>query len=358
MKTIKVNLRERSYPIHIGTEIIEEICSRLRELPIGKKIAIITNPRIKELYGDFVSHAVDTAGFKPELIEVPAGEETKDLDWARKLYDKLISLRMDRRSCLITLGGGVVGDLGGFVASTFMRGIPYIQIPTSLLAQVDSSVGGKTAVNHPQGKNIIGTFYQPLSVFIDISFLKTLPKEEFLNGMAEVVKYGIIADKKLFHYLEENTQKVLSLDHQALEYLASRSCSIKAKIVERDEKETNIRAILNFGHTIGHAIETASGYRYKHGEAVSIGMVYASQISYDKGLCEKKDVQRIEGLLSSLGLPIKDEGLLPEDIVRTLETDKKILDEKIRLILMKEIGKVAIYNDISRNLILRVLRNH
>lgn len=289
---------------------------------------------------------------------MPAGEETKDLDWARKLYDKLISLRMDRRSCLITLGGGVIGDLGGFVASTFMRGIPYVQIPTSLLAQVDSSVGGKTAVNHPQGKNIIGTFYQPLSVFIDISFLKTLPNEEFLNGMAEVVKYGIISDNKLFHYLEENAQKVLSHDHHALEYLVNSSCSIKAKIVERDEEEANVRAILNFGHTIGHAIETVSEYRYKHGEAISIGMVFASKISYDKELCKKGDTQRIEALLSALGLPVKDEGLLPEDILRALETDKKIIDEKIRLILMKEIGKVDIYNDISRSLILRILSDN
>lgn len=357
MKIINVNLKERSYPITIGTDITDEISLKLKELPIGKKIAVVTHPKLKELYGGAISRSIEKAGFKPQIIEVPEGEESKDIEWAKKLYDGLISLKMDRRSCLIALGGGVVGDLGGFVASTYMRGIPYVQIPTSLLAQVDSSVGGKTAVNHPKGKNIIGTFYQPISVFIDTSFLKTLPKDEFQNGMAEVVKYGIIADKELFDYLENNTPKILSLDKDALEYLIERSCSIKADVVERDEREANLRAILNFGHTIGHAIEVVSGYRYKHGEAVSMGMVFASKISYEKGLCKKDDTERIERLLTSLGLPIRGEGLVSEDIQKTMETDKKALDEKIRFVLMKGIGRVDIYSDVSRDLILKALKS-
>ena len=262
---------------------------------------------------------------------------------------------MDRRSFVIALGGGVVGDLGGFVASTFMRGIPYIQIPTSLLAQVDSSVGGKTAVNHPKGKNLIGTFYQPLAVFIDTSFLKTLSKEEFLNGMAEVVKYGIIADKKLFGFMEKNVAKILSLDPKALGYIIQRSCSIKADIVEKDEKEANIRAVLNFGHTVGHAVENVSGYRFRHGEAVSVGMACAARISREIGLCQEKDVQRIENLLSLFGLPVHCRELSSRKIVRTLERDKKVLDRKIRFILLKGIGTVEIYDDLSRRLVQKVL---
>lgn len=222
MKIIKVGLRERSYDITIGEGIGDEICRRIKELPLGEKIAVVTNPGLKKLYGASLLTILKKAGYRPFLIEVPDGEGTKDLKWAKRLYDEFINARMDRRSSLIALGGGVIGDLGGFAASTFMRGIPYIQIPTSLLAQVDSSVGGKTAVNHSEGKNLIGTFYQPLAVFIDTVFLKTLPKEEFLNGMAEVVKYGIIADKRLFRFLEKNVERVLALDRQAMEYLIER----------------------------------------------------------------------------------------------------------------------------------------
>lgn len=357
MKIIKVGLRERSYDITIGEGIGDEICRRIKGLPLGEKIAVVTNPGLKKLYGAFLLTILKKAGYRPFLIEVPDGEGTKDLKWAKRLYDEFINARMDRRSSLVALGGGVIGDLGGFAASTFMRGIPYIQIPTSLLAQVDSSVGGKTAVNHPEGKNLIGTFYQPLAVFIDTVFLKTLPKEEFLNGMAEVVKYGIIADKRLFRFLEKNVERVLALDRQAMEYLIERSCSIKARVVGKDEREAGLRAILNFGHTLAHAIETVSGYRYRHGEAVSIGMVYAANLSLKMGLCSETAVKRIENLLLSLGLPVKGKRLSSDRLVKALETDKKVLNGKIRFVLLREIGKVEVQSDIPKRLIQKVLES-
>ncbi|MBI5184003.1 MAG: 3-dehydroquinate synthase [Nitrospinae bacterium] len=352
---IYVNLRERSYKIYIEYNILNGISDIIRDLGIGKRVVIITNPSVNKLYGEEVSSGLKGASFDSYTAEVPDGEEYKTIKEAERLYDELITLKVDRGSAIVALGGGVIGDLAGFVAATYMRGIPYIQIPTSLLAQVDSSVGGKTAVNHPQGKNLIGVFYQPKAVFIDTSTLKTLPREELLAGLAEVVKYGIIADTDLFEYLEKDIKRVLSLDFDALGYIIRTSCRIKGRVVEIDEKEAGYRAVLNFGHTIGHAIETLTQYRdLRHGEAVSIGMVYAARLSEEMGLCKRDEPERIENLLTKIGLPTQLPDLRSDDIITSLYLDKKTRNDKIRFILMKGIGEVKIEEDISPAILRKV----
>ncbi len=352
---IDIDLGERSYKIYIGSDILKNISDILRSCA-WKRVVIITNPSVNKLYGGVVSSGLRGAGFDSHTVEVPDGEEFKTIREAERLYDELITLKLDRGSAIAALGGGVIGDLAGFVAATYMRGIPYIQIPTSLLAQVDSSVGGKTAVNHPEGKNMIGVFYQPMAVFIDTATLKTLPREELLAGLAEIVKYGIIADVDLFEYLERNIQAVLSLNHDALGYIVRTSCRIKGRVVEADEKETGYRAILNFGHTIGHAIETLTHYRdFRHGEAVSIGMIYAARLSEEMGLCDREDTARIETLLGNIGLPTQLPDLKPDDIIASIYLDKKARNDKIRFVLMEGIGKVKIGEDISPAILRKVL---
>ena len=273
---ITVELKERSYKIMIGRRIIQKLGLRLKEFR-PSRVAIVSNKTIFPLYGDDVLRSMSDSGIKPEVFLIPDGEEYKDPLWASHLYGELLKARFDRDSMLVAFGGGVVGDITGFVASTYMRGIKYVQVPTTLLAQVDSSVGGKTGVNHPLGKNMIGTFYQPSLVFIDIAALKTLPLREFSAGMAEIIKYGVIADRELFGSLGSDKKEILS-GGDSLIYVIRRSCEIKADIVAKDELEGGPRAILNFGHTIGHAIETVTGYkRLLHGEAVAIGMCAASR---------------------------------------------------------------------------------
>jgi 3-dehydroquinate synthase len=268
----------------------------------------------------------------------------------------MLEMKCDRKSVLIALGGGVVGDLTGFTAATFQRGIPFIQIPTTLLSQVDSSVGGKTAVNHPRGKNMIGAFYQPKLVVIDLNTLSTLPKNQLRAGLSEVVKYGVIADEKLFVFLENNIQKILSLDSKCLEYIVKTSCAIKARIVEKDERESKYRMILNFGHTFGHAIETLTNYtEYLHGEAISIGMVQAALLSVESGLCNKDLPKRITNLLKELGLPIQAHDLKSKDIIESMRHDKKNSHNKLRFVLPKSIGSVEIIDDVPETLIQSVL---
>jgi 3-dehydroquinate synthase len=279
-------------------------------------------------------------------IEVPDGEQFKNLDWANAIYTALLINSFDRKSALVALGGGVIGDLTGFAAATFMRGVPFIQVPTTLLAMVDSSVGGKTGVNHAMGKNMIGAFYQPVKVLMDYSVLTSLPKEELLAGLAEVIKYGVICDEALFDYLVDNREKILALDSDAIGHIIRRSCEIKADVVSRDEREGGLRAILNFGHTLGHAIETAESYAMRHGYAVAIGMVYASRLAHTTGLCDATVPDRVERLIKSYGLPTDLSALSRRpaaiELMDTMQVDKKAEGGKVKFVLPKKIGEAVI----------------
>jgi 3-dehydroquinate synthase len=345
MHTVNVGLGERSYDIEIGASL-ERSGERLTGLGFGRKIALVTNPTVKKLYGQRVVDSLKAAGFMVMSIEIPDGEHYKNLDWANAIYTALLTNFFDRKSALVALGGGVIGDLTGFAAATFMRGVPFAQVPTTLLAMVDSSVGGKTGVNHPMGKNMIGAFHQPKKVLMDLSVLASLPKEEFLSGMAEVIKYGVIRDAAFFEYLDTNRGKILSLDPDALEHVIQRSCEIKAEVVSRDEREGGLRAILNFGHTVGHAIETAENYTMRHGHAVAIGMVYASRLAHKTGLCDASVPGRVEKLIKSYGLSTDLSALTRKPTVRelmtTMQGDKKAEGGKVKFVLPKKIGEVVV----------------
>lgn len=357
-KIIEVELGDRSYYIYIARDILDAIGKRIKPFHFPPKGALVSNPNLIKLYGKRVLLSLKKNGFDMEVIEVPEGERYKNMREAEKIYTRLLSSKLDRYSPLIALGGGVIGDLTGFVAATYRRGVPYIQIPTSLLAQVDSSIGGKTAVNHPLGKNMIGAFHQPTGVFIDLSVLKTLSEREFRCGMAEIIKYGIIADEKLFNFLEKYYKNIKNLDFKKLQYIIESSCKIKASIVSKDEREKGLRSILNFGHTIGHALESLTGYKkYNHGEAVAIGIVAASSISHEVGLCSKKDVDRVIRVIEAFELPTQLPKINPEKILKALYYDKKVRNNKIKLILMKKPGSVVIRDDISDKTILKSLRS-
>ena len=349
MKKVRVVLGARSYDICIGHDFLQTLKDYIHSVSLGKKTAIITNPKLRRLYGGIIEQQWKEKGCMPVVIDVPAGERYKTLKSVSKVYDVLIEKKFERNSSIIALGGGVIGDIAGFVAATYLRGIPYIQIPTSLVAQVDSSVGGKTGVNHPLGKNLIGAFYQPSLVWIDVGVLKTLPRRELLSGMAEVVKYGVIADEQFFSFIEENYKEILSLEQEVLIHAVERSCEIKAMVVSEDEREKGLRAILNFGHTIGHAIETVTGYkRYKHGEAVSIGMVCAARLASLMGLCHQDIFLRIERLCNLLGLPTSiprvDFGVLWD----ILQRDKKVINGKVRFTLPVRLGEAKIVEGVER----------
>ncbi len=345
MRVVKVNLGDRSYDIEIARPL-GELGDRIRPLGLGKRIALVTNPAVKALHGRTVIDSLKAADFLVMTIEIPDGEEYKSLDWANHIYTALLINGFDRKSALVALGGGVIGDLTGFAAATYMRGVPFVQVPTTLLAMADSSVGGKTGVNHPMGKNMIGAFYQPRYVLMDLNVLKTLPREEFLAGMAEVIKYGVIADAELFTYLEKNREKILGLDPEALGHIVRRSCEIKAGVVSRDEREGGLRAILNFGHTIGHAIETLENYAVRHGYAISVGMVYASRLAHKTGLCDSSAPQRVESLVASYGLPVSLSVLSRkpsfQEFLDVIQIDKKAEAGKVRFVLPKKIGEVVI----------------
>jgi len=306
----------------------------------------VTNPTVNRLYGKTVFASLKAAGFTCMPVEIPDGEQYKTLDWANAIFTALLINTFDRRSPLVALGGGVIGDLTGFAAASYMRGVPFVQAPTTLLAMVDSSVGGKTGVNHPLGKNMIGAFYQPRLVLMDLDALKTLPKEELLSGMAEVIKYGVIWDRELFEFLEKNREKILNLEEGPLGHIIRRSCEIKADVVNKDEREGGLRAILNFGHTVGHAVETLSDYRIRHGEAVAIGMVYAAKLAHRTGLCDARVPERVENLISAYGLPTSLSVMKPRPAVArftdTIQVDKKAEAGKVRFVLPTKIGCVVI----------------
>ncbi len=348
MHTVNVDLGERSYYIALGVSL-DQSGAELQGFGFGRKMAVVTNPSVKKLYGQRVVDSLKAAGFLVMSIEIPDGEKFKTLDWANSIYSALLINSFDRKSALVALGGGVIGDITGFAAATFMRGVPFVQIPTTLLAMVDSSVGGKTGVNHPLGKNMIGAFYQPKKVIMDLDVLKSLPKEEFLAGMAEVIKYGIIRDASFFDYLDINREKILSLDPCVLEHIVRRSCEIKAEIVSKDEREGGLRAILNFGHTVAHAVETAENYSLSHGHAVAIGMVYAAQLAHKNGLCDGSVPERVKKLLASYGLPISLSALSRKptiaELIGAMQVDKKAEDGKVKFVLPTKIGAVVITKD-------------
>lgn len=358
MHVVRVALGERSYDIEISRPL-GDIGIRLVPFGLGKKIALVTNPTVKALYGKTVIEGLKSAGFMVMSIEVPDGEAYKTLEWANHIYTALLVNSFDRKSALVALGGGVIGDLTGFAAATFMRGVPFVQVPTTLLAMVDSSVGGKTGVNHPMGKNMIGAFYQPKYVLMDLAALKTLPREEFIAGMAEVIKYGVIADAELFDYLDENREGILSLDQEALGYIIRRSCEIKADVVSKDEREAGLRAILNFGHTIGHAVETLENYTMRHGEAVAVGMVVAARLAHKTGLCDASVPARIETLINAYGLPtdlsVMKQKASAQAILDAIQIDKKAEAGKVKFVLPKRIGHVVVTKDWQEKTLIETL---
>lgn len=356
MQTVRVELGERSYDIVIDSGILSNIGERIKGFDFSK-VAVISNPTVFDLYGDVVINSLKNVGFETLHVIIPDGEEYKNFDQTYQILTELLKNKLDRKSCLIALGGGVIGDITGFAASIYMRGIDFIQIPTTLLAQVDSSVGGKTGVNHELGKNMIGTFYQPRLVWIDIDTLKTLPKREVLCGIAEIIKYGIIWDKDFFEFLEKNLNSILMLDTKHLTHIIRRSCEIKAEVVSADERETGLRAILNYGHTIGHAIETETAYsRFLHGEAVAIGMNLEAWLSEIMGFLNKKDAMKIKAVIDSYGLPSELPVELNADkLILHMKLDKKVEAGEMKFILPEKIGKVKIQKGIDIEAIRKAL---
>jgi len=357
MKSIRVRLGSRSYNIRIGTGLLTQVGPMLKEMGFADKAVIITDPSVKKLYGRKLKQSLSLSGFKVVLLEVPEGEEQKSLETAGRLYNELTEFYAERTTPIVALGGGVIGDLAGFVAATYLRGVPLVQIPTTLLAQVDSSIGGKVAVNHGLLKNKIGAFYQPRLVVADISTLKTLPDGELTDGLAEVIKYSVIRDGELFAYLERSLGRIKSLDTRALETIVFRSARIKARVVEKDEQDFGLRNILNYGHTVGHAIESVSDFRIRHGEAVALGMLAAARISNRLGILDKAEVLRIRNLIARAGLPLEFPQLAVDRLIQVMAHDKKIQHGKIRFILPQTIGEVVVTDEVSQSLVEHILSN-
>jgi len=357
MKELRVELKDKSYPIYIGTGLIDQSEILLKHIK-SKQVMIVSNTTIAPLYLERVKK--NLIDFHVEVIEFPDGEQYKTLEQISKVFDCLLAHKFNRNATLIALGGGVVGDMGGFSAACYQRGIPFIQIPTTVLAQVDSSVGGKTGVNHPLGKNMIGAFYQPQCVIADMDVLDTLDDRQLIAGIAEVIKYGLIRDLAFFEWLEKNMPLLLARDKEALAYVIERSCQNKAEIVAEDEFETGIRAILNLGHTFGHAIETGMGYgKYLHGEAVAIGMGYAADLSRRMGWITDVDVDRVLSLLKLAGLPVEPpQGMTTGQFIDLMAVDKKNVDGKIRLILLESIGKATLPVNIEQQYLEQTLINY
>ena len=351
VESLTVSLGERSYPIFVGDVGFSDpskLAEGLEPYLKSNQVAIITNETIAPLYLQQVQSALGNR--QVDVFQMPDGESYKSIDTYTQVMDFLLEKKHNRSTCLIALGGGVVGDLCGFVAATFQRGVDFIQIPTTLLSQVDSSVGGKTAVNHPAGKNMIGAFYQPLAVFADISVLETLPDREYAAGLAEVVKYGIIYDADFFAWLEANAQALVQREKYALTHIITRSCEVKAAVVSEDEREGGRRAILNYGHTFGHAIEKLLGYgRLLHGEAVSIGIVMAARLSVEFSGLALADSQRIEKLLQQFNLPVTLEGLElnAEAMIDAMGMDKKVVDGELRFVVADQMGSVRVASHVS-----------
>jgi 3-dehydroquinate synthase len=358
MNTLKVTLPHTSYEIKVGAGILPQAGPWLKELGFFGKAVIIIDTNVQPLYGDTLKKSLEGAGFTVTVLTVPAGEAIKTLETAASLYDRLSDAYTERSTVILALGGGVIGDLAGFVAATYLRGIPYVQVPTSLLAMVDSSIGGKTAVDRGKLKNIVGAFYQPRLVIADIATLKTLPPVELSNGMAEVIKMAATGDPGFFSYLEGNVDRAMALDDSVLEKIVRGSAIQKAGVVGRDEKESGDRIILNYGHTIGHAIEAVSDFNLKHGQAVSIGIVAANRIAYRLGLLAEEHAVVIKKVLERAGLPVAMPDFSTgekERILEVIKHDKKVFNNKVRFVLLKSIGCSVIVDDVAPELVKEVL---
>ena len=353
MQTVNVELKGNKYPIMIGSGILPRLGKVLKPFRLGDDAVIVTNRRVRGLFGKLIARSLAKSGISVKFFEVPDSEESKSSQVAFDLINKIVSYDTKRKIFIIALGGGVVGDLAGYVAAIYKRGVPYIQVPTTFLAQIDSAIGGKVAIDLPTGKNLVGAFYQPKLVYSDVAALKTLGRRQIRNGLAEAVKYGVIRDKRLFEYIKRNRRKIFANNTAVMTKIVLCCSKIKADVVAHDEKETKgIRTILNFGHTIGHAIETAGGYKqYHHGEAVALGMRAAGDISCRLGLLKKKDCLQLEDLLTALGLPARIKKLGIKKILISMAHDKKFKAGKNRFVLLCEIGKVKIVEGVPLGVI-------
>ena len=352
MESVHVDLKEgvdNSYDILIGEGLFDNLAADLKNKPIANAYAIITDSNVAKIYGKNLLKNLRNKNIHAHLISFGAGEENKTRKTKERIENEMLKLFLGRDTCIIALGGGVVGDVAGFAAATYMRGIPYIQVPTTFLAMVDSSIGGKVAVDTLNAKNAIGAFYQPKKVIIDINFLKTLPRKELVNGFAEIIKHALIKDKDFFHFLEKNSDRILDCNSEILKQTVKRSCEIKAEIIMQDEKEKGLRKILNYGHTIGHAIETALNYKISHGNAIAIGMSYAAKLSAKLGFLHEGSVIRQNNLLEHIGLPHKlsHHKLNTRKILEHIQLDKKILNGKINFVLLISIGDAFVSDKIT-----------
>lgn len=346
MRTLTVGLGERSYPIHIGEHLLDKPELLLPFLP-KKRAMIVSNTTVAPLYLDRLHKGLAAQGIQIDQVVLPDGEQHKNSDSMNLIYDALLGSRCERSTPIIALGGGVIGDMTGFAAACYLRGVPFIQIPTTLLSQVDSSVGGKTGINHPLGKNMIGAFYQPMVVLADVSTLDTLPDKELRAGLAEVIKYGLIRDLPFLEWLEQNIEKLLARDKAALQYAIARSCQNKAEVVGADERESGERALLNLGHTFGHAIENGMGYgAWLHGEAVAVGMIMAAELSQRLDWLSMQDVARVRRLIERSALPLQGPKMGAEKYLQLMGLDKKVADGKIRFVLLKSLGAAVMTADV------------
>lgn len=361
MISVRVPLAERTYDIHIGQRLLASLPEWLPET-IGQcqHAVIIADERLSESLGKPLARALTDGGYRASLLSVPSGEESKSVEQASRLWQALLDERSDRGTAVLALGGGVIGDLAGFVAATFARGLPLIQIPTTLLSQVDSSVGGKTGINLPEAKNMVGAFWQPALVIIDTDTLSSLPRRELVSGLAEVVKYGVILKPDLLAYLEEHADAILARDAGPITHIVAESCQAKADVVSQDEREvTGLRAVLNYGHTFGHALEADAGYgKYLHGEAVAIGMHLAATCAERMGRVDRAFVTRQRRLLERLGLPVACTGHDPERLWQLMQHDKKVQHGSLRFILPDRLGHVELVAGVPRELVMAVLKDH
>lgn len=355
MITLDLTLPDTRYPIHIGEGLLDRVDLLLPHLPV-KQAAVITNATIAPLYLERLSVALAAHGVSVIPVILPDGESHKDWQTLNLIFDALLTHHCERKTMLIALGGGVIGDMTGFAAACYQRGAPFIQIPTTLLAQVDSSVGGKTAINHPQGKNMIGAFYQPRAVIADLSLLASLPDRELSAGLAEVIKYGLLGDAAFLAWLEDNVEHLRARNPGALQYAVRRSCEMKAEIVGQDEKEQGVRALLNLGHTFGHAIEAGLGFgTWLHGEAVGAGMVLAAACSQALGWIDAQDVERVSDLVGRAGLPVQAPDLGLDAWLEHMSHDKKVSRGKIRFVLLQQLGRAVIEDSLPPSILREVL---
>lgn len=356
MQTLTVGLGERSYPIHIGSGLLARAELIQKHVPRGR-VAIVTNTTVAPLYLEQLQQTLRRIAVDSVAVILPDGEEYKNSETLNLIYDGLLTHRCERSTPLVALGGGVVGDMTGYAAATYLRGVPFIQIPTTLLAQVDSSVGGKTGINHPLGKNMIGAFYQPQLVLADTATLNTLPDNELAAGLAEVIKYGLIRDLPFLEWLEQNMDKLLARDTAALQYAIARSCQNKAEVVAADERESGERALLNLGHTFGHAIESGMGYgNWLHGEGVAAGTIMAADLSQRLGWISAPDVARIRKLFERAGLPVTAPDLGADKYLDLMGLDKKVEGGKMRFVLLKQVGRAVVQGDVPQDLLQQTLR--